>query len=263
MRRVLLRGEARDLETALDLLHLACDVHGVVERDREAEVWFDGVAPSFDRLAIGVDELPNDAFAAPSTGFELDAVIQVSPRIVVRPPWVAAPLGFCGTELIVPRGMAFGSGEHGSTQAALLVLDALWSDPAPRSLLDVGTGSGILAAFGARRGATVIAACDVESASVAAARELLPGADVRLGGPEVFAPARFDAVVANLDAHQLGQALDAILTRWNGVGPLVLSGLRPGQDDAIVLRMTRAPSVRMERLGYVALGVAPCDVEGA
>lgn len=253
MRRVLLSGENAAIAAYLDVLHCCCDVHGVREDDGLAEVFFEGDLPPLGGHRVRAQDLPPDVAGDRRTGLEHDVAILVSERIVVRPPWVESPAGFSGIQIVVPRGMAFGSGEHGSTQAALLALDALMPSP-PARALDVGTGSGVLARFLQLRGAGSVCACDVEEPAVIAARALLVDADVRLGGPDRFANDRFDLVVANLDARQLAAAWDELLARVAPGGALVVSGLRLGEQDAFEARMSVEPSVRRERLGYLALG---------
>lgn len=254
MRRFLLRGDESGLAAALELCHCLRDVQSVVEREGELELWLEGELPALDELPVRAVELPLPPAGPTLTGFEHDVAIVVDDGLVVRPPWVASPAGFAGLELVVPRGMAFGSGEHGSTQAALLVMAACWPSPPPARVLDVGTGSGVLALYAQRRGAAAVGACDVESEAVAAARALLGTADVRLGGPAVFAGERFPFVVANLDARQLHAALPDLLARLAPAGTLVVAGLRPVELDAFAARVPAAPSLRRERLGYVGLG---------
>jgi ribosomal protein L11 methyltransferase len=167
----------------------------------------------------------------------------------VRPPWVARPAGFHGVELVVPRGSAFGSGEHASTQAALRCLHTQWD--APASVADVGTGSGILALYASVRGCPDVQACDIEAPAVAAARELLPAARVHLGGPETFAPA--DCVIANLTAAELHAALPAVLRCWTRRGALVLGGMRASEVEGILERVALPPCDVEVREAFTAL----------
>lgn len=158
---------------------------------------------------------------------------------------------------MVPRGGAFGSGEHASTQAALRCLHALWD--APASFGDAGTGSGILARYAQVRGCARVAACDVDPACVAAARELLPAAEVHLGGPETLLAC--DGLVANMTAAELSAAMPALLRCWTGRALLVLSGLRP-HEVAAVAALVPHPVARAETvapftaLGYCAVGAS-------
>jgi hypothetical protein len=223
-----LRGA--DAAPALDWLHVHADVLGALEGDDVLTVWLDGALPALPFDDLAVRELAVDPQAAAVTGLEHDRPIAVADGLLVRPPWVARPEGFAGVELVVPRGGAFGSGEHGSTQAALRCLHALWD--APPTFADIGTGSGILALYAQVRGCPSIAACDIEEPAVAAARDLLPGADVRLGGAETMPVV--DGMVANMTGSELRAAMPAMLARWRRTHALVLSGMRAHEVDAVV-----------------------------
>ncbi|MGE3172408.1 MAG: 50S ribosomal protein L11 methyltransferase [Planctomycetota bacterium] len=234
---------------ALDWLHVRAAVRGAVEHaDSDVVVWLDEAPPALP-FAVAVTELPADVANATATGLEDDAPIQVAGDLLVRPPWVARPAGFDGVELVVPRGMAFGSGEHDSTQAALLAVHRAWCDPP--SFADVGTGSGILMAYARARGCAQIAGCDIEPPAVAAARALVPAAAVTLGGPATLAGA-FDFVVANLTAAELHAALPDVLARWTRRAPLVLSGMRDGEVEAVHARLP-APAAALRRGAFTAL----------
>lgn len=239
------RITGNDLTSALDLLHVHAELLGVVEEDCAITVWLETDLPMLDRLLVKIEELPFEIANATATGLENDRAILVACDLLVRPPWVASEPAFHGIELVVPRGMAFGSGEHASTQAALLVLHSVWRPVA--SLIDVGTGSGILACYAAVRGCAQIGACDIELAAVQAARELLPHAEVALGGPESLSFVA-DLVVANMTGTELGAALPAIFSRWNRRAPLVLSGMRPHEVIGIESRVV-GEVVARERIG--------------
>jgi ribosomal protein L11 methylase PrmA len=225
--RLLLRGTPPALEAALDVLHVQAEVLGVEERDGACEVWLERPAPdAVARLgAVAVSELPITADLFAHTGLEHDAPVLVAPDLCVRPPWVVAPAGFVGTQLVVPRGSAFGSGEHASTRAALLALHAAWPPRTVDVLVDVGTGSGILALYGAQRGARALFACDIEGPAARAAAELVPGLGVACGGPEVLAVAA-DVLIANMTAAELAATLPELVRLWRRTELFVLSGLR-------------------------------------
>lgn len=243
-----LRGPGR--AAALDWLHVHAELLGVLEGDDAITVWLDGPLPPPPHAGVTVRELAVVAADFSVTGREHDAPIVVAPDLLVRPPWVERPAGFAGIELVVPRGGAFGSGEHGSTRAALRCLHALWDDPP--SFADVGTGSGILAAYAAVRGCGRIHACDVDPAAVQAANELLPAAAVTLGGPESLPPC--DGLVANMTAAELRGALPAIRRAWTGRHLLVLGGLRAGEVGPFAASLPW-PAAHRETVGdFTALG---------
>lgn len=245
-----LRGP--DLPAVLDWLHVHVDLQGVLEEDDRLVVWLDGALPALPQPSLQVAELVVDPADALRTGLEDDAPIVVAADLLVRPPWVEQPPGFVGVELVVPRGDAFGSGEHGSTQAALRCLHRLWQDSP--SLVDVGCGSGILALYAAVRGCRDLQGCDIDLPSVWAARELLPQGRFEHGGPQTLRPAA--CVVANMTGTELRGAMHEILRLWDRRGPLVLSGMRAHEVEPILTLVQRTP-VHREVVGdFTSLGFA-------
>lgn len=241
-----------DATAALDWLHVHADVLGVLGPDDGAvQVWLATALPALPFAAVQARELPVRAADFAITGREHDAPIRLADDLLVRPPWVERPAGFDGVELVVPRGAAFGSGEHASTQAALRLLHRVWD--APRTFADVGCGSGILALYAVARGCAHVSACDVEAPAVAAAAELLPRAVVRLGGPEVLDPV--DGLVANLTAAELHAALPALLALWQRRAALVLSGMRAHEVDGVLARLPAAPCARETVAPFTAIAL--------
>jgi ribosomal protein L11 methyltransferase len=107
------------------------------------------------------------------------------PALHIRPPWERAREGGSGAvcEIVIDPGQAFGTGAHASTRLCLELLLELAALEAPRgALLDIGTGSGVLAIAGALLGFSPVLALDNEQESVAAAREnaLVNGAEIEV-----------------------------------------------------------------------------------
>lgn len=142
-----------------------------------------------------------------------------------------APAGRCRLAL-EPRS-AFGSGSHETTQLVLLALEE--RDLAGRTVLDVGTGSGVLAIAALRRGAALAAGFDVDPEAVAVARETCaiqdPPAPVRLfwGELAAAAPGAFDLVLANIVSGILLPLLPGVRDVLAPGGEAVLSGLLAGE----------------------------------
>ncbi len=140
----------------------------------------------------------------------------------IRPSWCASE----GTpELRIDPGRAFGSGEHATTQLALELL--LRAVSPGLSILDVGTGSGILALGALRMGAAWAVAIDVDPVACETARANARRNDldprVVCGTLDAIRPeVRFDLVAANL----LTSRLVPWLPRWAGhaAGRLILTG---------------------------------------
>ncbi|MCR9246384.1 MAG: 50S ribosomal protein L11 methyltransferase [bacterium] len=249
-----------DLRAALDWLYVHADVTGVVEAEDagSATVYLAAPLPELPFPDLEVREVVVETTT--QTGLEDDRAIVVAKDLLVRPPWVERPTDFEGIELIVPRGNAFGSGEHDSTQAALVVLHELWHAQGngladgPTSCADVGTGSGILLLYAATRGVTELQGCDIDPAAVKAAAELLPRATIREGGAARLSPA--DCVIANMTGTELQSELSAILALWRGGGPLVLSGMRTTEVDPIAAAVPHRVTRRVVRGAFTALGYA-------
>ena len=136
--------------------------------------------------------------------------------------------------LIVDAGAAFGSGEHGSTRGCLRALERL-APRRPRRVLDLGTGSGVLAMAAARLWHRRVLAADVDPWSVrVAARNardnaLAPLLRVRRSdgwqGPAVRAGAPYDLVLANILARPLCRMAKHLAARLAPGGTAVLAGL--------------------------------------
>ena len=133
---------------------------------------------------------------------------------------------------------AFGDGTHPTTRVCVGALDFLARRDRPRQVLDVGTGTGILARVARRRGADRIAATDIDPAALAAAREnfALDGSavDIELGNhpPDHWGPC-FDVVVANILEGVLRNLAPALARATAPGGVLLLSGFTPVQAPAI------------------------------
>lgn len=95
--------------------------------------------------------------------------VAVGRALLVVPPWEEGPANG-RTVLTIEPGRAFGTGHHGSTAGCLEALESIMTRAAaPRRVLDLGTGSGILAIAAARLGAPAVLAVDDDPDAVALA----------------------------------------------------------------------------------------------
>ena len=173
----------------------------------------------------------------------------------VVPPWEdlsSTPRSSLGPSsphdtLIVDPGRAFGTGTHESTRLCLGFLRELAARAPLGRVLDLGTGSGILAVAAVRLGGRPVTAVDVDPEAVASARRhaLLNGVEILVVRGDLTAalrPGRFDLVLANIDASLLVDRSGEIAAL--GAPTVVLSGLLTSDLDAV--RRTYAALGRLE-----------------
>jgi ribosomal protein L11 methyltransferase len=135
--------------------------------------------------------------------------------------------------LLQQPSRAFGDGSHPTTQLCARAVDFLCRTRKPRAVLDVGTGTGILARLARRHGASFVVGTDIDEEALIAAR-----ANVALDGdsaieicdraPDAWGP-RFDLVVANILQRALCDLAPALMRACAPGAVLVLSGFQPAQ----------------------------------
>lgn len=160
-------------------------------------------------------------------------------NIWIRPSAKTVPLADGEREIVIDPGQAFGTGHHESTRLCLGAIRRLrphLSDHA--AVLDLGTGTGILAMFSCRVGLRNLTAVDVDSVAVETARENLKrngvAETVRLavGSLDTFRIS-FDLILANLSFTVLKGLAGELARRVSAGGWVVLSGVL--KDEVIPL----------------------------
>ena len=149
-------------------------------------------------------------------------------RLVVKPPWHSYQASPGELVLELEPGLAFGTGHHPTTQMCLRLLEKHLRPG--MEVLDLGTGSGILALAAALLGARKVLALDIDPQAVKAAR-----ANVRRNGPSRLIQVRlgtldgkqgsFDLVVANLTARSLVGLASPLLAALKSPGLLIAGGI--------------------------------------
>lgn len=174
------------------------------------------------------------AWRAAAQPFEVGRRFLLDPREPDLPETAEAPPSGGRIALRLPARAAFGTGSHESTRLALELLETV--DPAGRSVLDVGTGTGILAFAALALGARRAAACDVDPVAAFHARDnrrlngaALPAAArfaVWAGGAGALVPgARFDLLLVNVLPERILPELPRLARATAPGGALVYSGL--------------------------------------
>jgi ribosomal protein L11 methyltransferase len=181
---------------------------------------------------------PLEAYRASSRPFPLGSRFWIDPG-----PASVAPSPPGRIALRVPASRAFGTGAHESTKLAILALE---EEPLEgRLLLDVGTGSGILALAAVALGARCAIGVDSDTQAVFVARENLRlhpfGFRVALAAaaPAALSGA-FSPVVANLLPEELLPMRASVFARVGPRGRLIVSGI-PSEREGEVLSKLRAP----------------------
>ncbi|HKO70110.1 MAG TPA: 50S ribosomal protein L11 methyltransferase [Bradyrhizobium sp.] len=156
----------------------------------------------------------------------------------------------------IEAALAFGTGHHGTTRGCLLLLDHVLKAYRPRRVLDLGTGTGVLAISAAKALRIKLLASDIDPLSVKVAREnaRLNGAGelvnaIRATGfsaPQFRTRRPFDLVLANILANPLRQMARPMARHLASSALVILSGLLPHQAQSVVAAY-RARGLVLER----------------
>jgi ribosomal protein L11 methyltransferase len=144
----------------------------------------------------------------------------------------------------IEAALAFGTGHHGTTRGCLLLLDHVLKSRAPRRVLDLGTGTGVLAIAAAKSLHRPLLASDIDPASVQVAREnaALNGVAplLRIVSATGFAArdfaeqGPFDLVLANILANPLRQLAGPMRRHLAPKAHVILSGLLTPQARGVI-----------------------------
>ena len=144
----------------------------------------------------------------------------------------------------IEAALAFGTGHHGTTRGCLLLLDHVLKAWRPRRVLDLGTGTGVLAIAAAKALHEKILASDIDPPSVQVARENarlnVSGHLVRairatgFSAPQFAAAAPFDLVLANILANPLRQLATPMARHLAPSALVILSGLLTPQAPSVI-----------------------------
>jgi ribosomal protein L11 methyltransferase len=158
-------------------------------------------------------------------------------RVVVVPSWLDEPIGPGEVALRLDPGMAFGTGLHPTTRGCLTLLQAI--SPMPPLVLDVGSGSGILALVALHLGAERAVCYDSDPLAVEAtlanakANDLADRITAHLGSLPTTPSARYPLVVANLVAAVLIELAEPLAAHTAAGGTLLASGIMEDRADEV------------------------------
>lgn len=227
--------EQKDLLSA-ELWEAGCA--GIVEAEGSLRVFFEEDA---DREALAArfqaagfrEEEQRDWIALSRANWE---PVLAGRRFFVAPEWRDDPAPEGRFRIVVNPGMAFGTGLHETTQ---LCLEALETCVRPGfAVLDLGTGSGILAEAAALLGAMPVWACDTDpvAAAIAAAKA---GPKVFTGSVDAVRSNCADVITANISPEAIAQLAPDVLRCLRPGGAAILSGFERGDTPALEAELRR------------------------
>lgn len=197
------------------------------------------LAASNLNVGIAIDEiLAQDWSAAWKAHY---APLDIGARLHIVPAWMEPT---CGPDRVVVRidpGQAFGTGTHETTQLVAELLQTI--DVRGLRVLDVGTGSGLLAIAAVKLGAASALGVDNDAVAIASAEENLAlnqvTARVALAvaeSPARLPAARYPLVMVNIISSVLHRLRDDIIARVADGGTLLVSGVLAAEEDAFVAK---------------------------
>ncbi|HEV2072457.1 MAG TPA: 50S ribosomal protein L11 methyltransferase [Thermomicrobiales bacterium] len=168
-------------------------------------------------------------------------VHKIGGRVVIRPPWRDYEPRDDEVVIVLDPGMAFGTGLHPSTKLSMLGTEQVVKPG--DTVLDVGTGSGILAIAAIKLGAAKADTVDVESVAVAAAAQNAERNGVSdqvavqqgsVGEGEPFYGQQYEVVLANIIARVLIELSEAIVGHTRVDGSIVLAGIIESREQEVI-----------------------------
>ncbi len=165
-------------------------------------------------------------------------------RVVIVPSWIDEAERPDEVRIHLDPGMAFGTGLHPTTRGCLALLQEI--RPMPARVLDVGTGSGILALAALKLGAERADALDTDPLAVEATRSnagrngLAERVNVRSGTLAASPPRRYVLVMANLVAAVLIELAPRLVAHLAPGGSLLASGIIQPRAEDVIQALTAA-----------------------
>ena len=218
----------------------------------------DAMAAAFPALTLSSEDVSDEDWAARSQR-ALTAVR--AGRFIVAPPW-DTPSATDLTVIIIEPSRGFGTGHHASTRLCLRALSDV--DVHGKRVLDLGTGSGVLAMAAFVSGASQVIAVDIDPDAIDSAREStrlnarvghihwLVG-DFRDRGWDALAGGPFDVVLANLTGGMLTSSAPRIRELIARDGVLICSGFDQDEQPAVEAALALTRRAQFTEDGWVGL----------
>lgn len=157
-------------------------------------------------------------------------IVEATGRIIIKPSWKKLRAKDRGKIILnIDPKMSFGTGHHETTRLCLSLLEQFIRPDS--TVLDFGSGTGILSIAAVKLGARSALAIDIDEWALENAKENIrrnrvnSRIHVRRGGIERIPKRQFDLILANIDLPTLRTTLRKILTTLKAEGALIVSGL--------------------------------------
>jgi ribosomal protein L11 methyltransferase len=169
---------------------------------------------------------------------------QIGQKFAVRGTHIVAPKIAGRITLVLDAGLAFGTGEHNSTRGCLVALERVARTCRPRRVLDLGTGSGVLAIAAAKLMRVPVLATDIDARAARVAR-----ANARVNGvakqirsiqadgwknPRISKQTPYELVFANILARPLCAMAHELAAHLAPGGVTILAGLLTSQANWVL-----------------------------
>lgn len=181
--------------------------------------------------------------------------VEVRESVLIRAPFHKARPHYKGLEIIIQPKMSFGTGHHATTQ--LMVEMLLDSKIEGKRILDMGSGTGVLAIVAAKLGAKSVLAVEIDDMAEESVRENILLNDVAnkivsvCGDAAAIEGENFDIVLANINRNVLLADMGAYAKSLSEGGELVMSGFLK-EDVAILAKQAK-------KLGFKQTVQLSCD----
>lgn len=225
------------------------NVENLCQSVRKALSGLEAIYPELTKACLDYKELADHDWA--SDWQQHFPPFKVGTRLVIHPSWIDWPATGNEALLTLDPGQAFGTGTHATTGLCLEALsDHFESTCPPRRVLDVGTGSGILAMAAAALGAEAVVACDIDSDACRVAAENIQKNRLThqisiTDNPLDEIPGQYDLVLANILAGENIRLAANLVKRLAPHGRLVLSGILIEQEQQVIAGFADFPLTRL------------------
>ncbi|MBR2326107.1 MAG: 50S ribosomal protein L11 methyltransferase [Alistipes sp.] len=164
--------------------------------------------------------------------------VEVADKVLIRAPFHEPRPNYCGMEIVIQPKMSFGTGHHATTQMMVEML--LSADVEGKEVLDMGSGTGVLAIVAAKLGAKRVLAVEIDDMAEESVRENIALNGVAecvesvCGDVRAIEGQKFDTILANINRNILLNDMAAYVATLRRGGRLFISGFLAEDVDILV-----------------------------